>query len=608
MARTMKLSALAAAEALLLSTALAAQDAAATASPTYSYGVFSYTQVTSNRYATPLPSPLAFPTPFAPAFSEASTLLPSNVTYTTWSLDRDATTLADGAYGQSAYASMWAPYSYSNTVPFTTTASPTPVASSELVFPPPLYNAPAIAAGRKFPSDFMWGMAGSAWQIEGGLHHEGRGPGGLDMIGALGVAGTSSDSVVADMNYYLYKQDIARLAAMGVPHYSFSIAWSRVVPFGKAGTPVNQQALDHYEDLVATCLEYGVTPIVTLNHADIPAAGVNSSGDITEFVDDFMYYAKEVTTRLADRVPMWFTFNEPNIAPLYMGSTWNSMTAVLTAHATFYHWYKDELKGTGRISTKFANNLAIPLRGPDNADDVAACNRYQDILLGIMANPLFLGQQYPAAALDTPGMKMTPLTDAQLDFINGTVDFWAFDPYVAQFVTPPSLTSGPESVAACSVNASDPLFPTCVAFSTVQENGWLMGAYSNAYSYVSPQYVRQQLLYVWDTFRPSGIMVSEFGLPVYGESSLGNDLQRYDLVRTLYYQDFLAETLKAVYEDGVNVIGALAWSFADNNEFGSYDNQYGLQTVNRTNGLLTRSFKRSFFDYVDFFKTHIACK
>ncbi len=77
--------------------------------------------------------------------------------------------------------------------------------------------------------------------------------------------------------------------------------------------------------------------------------------------------------------------------------------------------------------------------------------------------------------------------------------------------------------------------------------------------------------------------------------------QRYDLERTLYYQWFLREMLKSIYEDHVNVIGTLAWSFLDNDEFYSYLQQYGLQHVNRTNGEFTRSYKRSIFDYVDFF-------
>lgn len=139
-------------------------------SPSYTYGTFSYTALTATRYATPLPSPLVIATPFAPAFSQASTLLPSNITYTTYSLDPAATSLEDdGAYGQSAYAALWANLSYSNEPPFTTTVEPTPVPSSELVFPPKLYHLPGYASDHQdpdaleLPPDFIWGAGGSAW-------------------------------------------------------------------------------------------------------------------------------------------------------------------------------------------------------------------------------------------------------------------------------------------------------------------------------------------------------------------------------------------------------------------------------------------------------------
>jgi beta-glucosidase/6-phospho-beta-glucosidase/beta-galactosidase len=92
----------------------------------------------------------------------------------------------------------------------------------------------------------------------------------MDGIGALPNALGWNDSNVANMNYFLYKQDIARLAAIGIPYYSFSIAWTRVVPFGVADSPINTEALSHYDDLINTCLEYGITPIVTLNHFDVP--------------------------------------------------------------------------------------------------------------------------------------------------------------------------------------------------------------------------------------------------------------------------------------------------------------------------------------------------
>lgn len=70
-------------------------------------------------------------------------------------------------------------------------------------------------------------------------------------------------SDVADNNYYLYKQDIARIAALGVKTYSFTLSWSRILPFGSG--PVNQLGIDHYNDVIDTCIEYGITPMVRLD-------------------------------------------------------------------------------------------------------------------------------------------------------------------------------------------------------------------------------------------------------------------------------------------------------------------------------------------------------
>jgi beta-glucosidase/6-phospho-beta-glucosidase/beta-galactosidase len=105
--------------------------------------------------------------------------------------------------------------------------------------------------------------------------------------------------------------DIARIAALGVPYYSFSISWSRVLPFGKG--PVNELALAHYDDVIDTCLQYGVKPLVTLYHWDLPLFLQNSYGGwlSEEIVDDFVAYAKLVFERYGNKVSHWFTVNEP---------------------------------------------------------------------------------------------------------------------------------------------------------------------------------------------------------------------------------------------------------------------------------------------------------
>lgn len=495
--------------------------ATCSATRTTAYSSFSYTVLTSTRYATAVPSPLSLPTTYAPPFSIASSLLPANATYTTYSLNRNATALQDGRYGQGAYARLWAPLSYNSTVPFTTTVSPTPVASSELVFPPALYTACPQSADDcincyKLPQGFLWGVAGSAFQIEGGLTSDGRGPSDIDIFGALPNPDDEANAVVADMNYWLYKQDIARLAAIGIPYYSFSISWTRIVPFGEVGSPINTAGWAHYDDLINTCLQYGVTPIVTLSHNDAP---LNLTYEDPRFADAFLYYAKFAMTRYADRVSHWVTLNEPNIN---FGLSYYAVPNILMGHANVYHWYKEVLKGTGLITLKFANNLALPLDST-NPEDTRAALRYQDFILGIIGNPIFLGQNYPAEVLNTTGINLTALTNEQLNYINGTADFFSFDPYTAGFATSPSN----ETIDQCAASPGDPLWPSCVFTTNVQQDGWLNGQGSYAYAYIAPQYVRQQLGYVWNTFHPKGVLIAEFG---YVASPLRPHFSQYLLI------------------------------------------------------------------------------
>lgn len=559
----------------------------------YSYGTFSYSSMPSEHYATPLKSPLAIPIPFAPHFSSASSLLDCDITYTSYTLDPEATSTDDGRYGQSAYAFIWnnASLTYSDHPPFTTTVSPTAVASSELVYPPAIPVVPADmndTAGMKLPADFVWGVASSAWQIEGGLKVEGRGPSVLDSTGAL--PSTANNSNVDAMFYFLYKQDIERLAAIGIPYLCFSIPWTCVVPFGVAGSPVNTQALDHYDDLINHAVAHGITPIVTILHYDLPLSVPYSDAD---FSTHYLYYAKQIMTRYGDRVPYWVSVNEPKLQPVN-----NALTNIMEAHANLYRWYKEDLGGTGQITMKFANNLAIPLTS--SQADTAAALRYQDFSLGVINNPMLLGKQIPDSVLGTPGIEIDALTPQQLQPINGTMDFFSFDPYSAQYVSAP-----PGGVDACAANSSNPLWPTCVVTTNFAENGWLIGDASTvSYSFIDPRFVRQQMGYVWDTFHPRGVLISEYGFPVMGEDLKPISEQRSDLLRTVYYQTYLTEVLRAINEDGVNVIGALAWCFIETNEFGSFEPHYGLQTLNHTT--FERTYKRSAFDYVDFFQKHVA--
>jgi hypothetical protein len=224
------------------------------------------------EYAIPLAKQSVTRT-YAPPYSELSTLLAHQST-TVWSSDAHPTDSVD-PYGNVAWTSLWANYSSITSPPFTTTALATPIPKSELVKPTPLpfsFNVEGSGKEPRFPTNFLWGVDSAALQVEGAIKEEGRGPSITEfiMMAREGMIKGGGPPDIANLNYYLYRKDIARLAAVGVKSYSFSISWSRILPFGRPGSPVNKQAIEHYDDLINTLIEYGMTPVVTLNHFDTP--------------------------------------------------------------------------------------------------------------------------------------------------------------------------------------------------------------------------------------------------------------------------------------------------------------------------------------------------
>lgn len=417
------------------------------------------------------------------------------------------------------------------------------------------------------------------------------------------IQSSSPKDYVTNENYFLYKQDIQRLAALGVKYYSFSIPWTRILPFVLAGTPVNQQGIDHYDDLIETVLDSGMLPVVTMLHFDTPwiflasdnitahpDIGYNNGGYQNEtFVNAFVNYGKVLLTHFADRVPIWVTFNEP----LLYSFNFDGINNVVHAHAELYHFYHDTLNATGKIGLKLNDNFGVP-RNPFNESDVLAANRFQEMQLGVFTNPIFLGQQYPDSILNTlPGAK--PLTGEELEYIKDTADFFGIDPYTATVVSQPA---GGIDACAKNTSADNSLFPYCVVQETKNVYGWNIGYRSQSYVYITPTYLREYLSYLWNTFQKP-VIVTEFGFPVFDES-LKAELsdQLFDSPRSVYYLSYMSEILKAIWEDGVHVMGALAWSFMDNWEFGDYSAQFGMQVVNRTTQ--QRFYKKSFFDLVDF--------
>lgn len=427
------------------SEAVATTRNASANTPNYYFTPFSYTQTETVRFAKSV-LPTAQPT-YAPGYAVASALVPDLVTasWPNWTpaAGTNATATATSTasptadpYGPAAYSALWEAAGLSNFTRgiYSATVEPVPVPTSELIFPPPLYFGPSDCYS--VPHDFIFGATGAASQIEGAVADEGRTPTVPDFLAELAslypvqTYTTATDFVAAE-NYYLYKQDIERMASIGLRYYAFSIAWARILPFTFPGTPVNSQALQHYDDLINFVLEKGMIPIVTLTHFDTPAPfiGGNFLG-LTErayfgqinfgyqndtFEDAMVNYGQIVMTHYADRVPIWITFNEPGAGCI----SGPAVDHVIKAHARLSHFYHDALNGTGKVSLKTGNTPGMPL-DPNNATDVAAAKHYTDLYLAAWLNPLALGIDYPDAFKATI-QDYVPLTAEDLEYINGTL-------------------------------------------------------------------------------------------------------------------------------------------------------------------------------------------
>ena len=158
---------------------------------------------------------------------------------------------------------------------------------------------------------FLWGTATASYQIEGAVSEDGRGPSIWDTFShEPGRVRDGHTGDVACDHYHRWPEDVALMAGLGVNAYRFSIAWSRVLPTGVG--PVNPAGLGFYDRLVDALCEKGIVPVPTLFHWDLPQALEDEGGWLNRDTSRrFADYAAVVAERLADRVPMWITLNQP---------------------------------------------------------------------------------------------------------------------------------------------------------------------------------------------------------------------------------------------------------------------------------------------------------
>ena len=176
----------------------------------------------------------------------------------------------------------------------------------------------------KLPNNFLWGGAVAAHQIEGAWNVDGKGMSIVDVMtgGTKDKMRKITDGVIegefypnheATDFYHHYKEDVALLAEMGFKCFRTSIAWTRIFPNGDEETP-NEAGLKFYDDLFDELLKYGIEPVITLSHFEMPYHLAESYGGWInrKVIDCYVKFALTVMERYKNKVKYWITFNEIN--------------------------------------------------------------------------------------------------------------------------------------------------------------------------------------------------------------------------------------------------------------------------------------------------------
>jgi beta-glucosidase len=439
---------------------------------------------------------------------------------------------------------------------------------------------------RDFPDGFRWGVATSAYQIEGAWQEDGKGESIWDRYAHTpGNVANGDTGDVANDHYHRYEEDVALIRDMGARAYRFSISWARVFPDGAGAS--NPKGVDFYSRLVDELLAAGIEPFATLYHWDLPQAlhdryGGWQSSDTAKAFADYAGYVAEV---LGDRVRNFFTINEFQtfVTMGYSGIPADDGTDELrhmapgltlpdrqfnqvAHHAVLAHGLATQaIRARAPAGTKVgcAENLTVAqpaINTPDAIKVAEAATREANArYLTVM-----LEGRYTDAYLAEAGANAPAFTDDELATISTPLDFVGINLYRPGFYVLP--TDDERGYREVPISPSHPRMHA----------PWLV--FDPEILYWGPRLVHS----IW---APRSMYITENGcatLDVPDDQGRVDDTDRVMFMRTS-----LGELQRAI-TDGVPVDGYFHWSAQDNFEWtAGYGDRFGLvhvdfETLQRT--------------------------
>ncbi|XP_068625369.1 myrosinase 1-like [Battus philenor] len=468
---------------------------------------------------------------------------------------------------------------------------------------------------RKFPDDFLFGAATAAYQIEGGWNADDKGEDIWDHMthNYPHVIKDHTNGDVAADTYHNYKRDVEMMRELGLDAYRFSLSWARILPNGFANKR-SEAGIAFYNNYINEMVKYGITPMVTIYHWDLPQKLQELGGFMSPlFPEWYEDYARVVFEEFGDRVKLWITFNEPR-ETCYEGYDSDTKAPrvnatgigvyicaknLVMAHARAYHLYKNEFASNqdGVVGITISVNWFAPLT--DSEEDQFAAEISRQGEWGLYAEPIFseqggfpkeLSERVAQKSLEQgyPRSRMPEFSDEEKAYVRGTADFFGVNHYSAFYV---SATENIEEYVVPS------LYDDVNSGAYVPEE-WPKAA--SSWLIQAPDSILNALSHLKDRYNSPDIYITENGW----STAPGAGLEDDDRIR--YYRAALESALDAL-DAGVKLKGYMVWSLLDNMEWmEGYTERFGLYEVDFEDPARTRTPRKSAFVYKQIIKTRVV--
>ena len=464
-----------------------------------------------------------------------------------------------------------------------------------------------------FKEGFLWGGACAANQFEGAWNVDGKGISVSDMC----TNGTKSnpkrittkieDNVLYPSHeaidfYHHYKEDIALFAEMGFKVFRTSINWTRIFPTGMEEVP-NEKGLMFYENVFKECKKYGIEPLVTLSHYEMPYKLVEKyNGWASEKVISlFERYCHTVFERYKDLVQYWLTFNEINggITKLgtvlslgcvkgYSGPAVDADCSPQVRFEALHHQFIASAKVVAYAHEHYPQfkmgNMNVCLTSyPMTCDplDVLENQKYNRLLNWFCSDVQVRGEYptYMNRYFRENDIHLKITDEDRRILKKGTVDFYTCSYYMSSCITTHTNVENVEGNLAGGMK--NPYLKS-------SQWGWQ----------IDPDGLRYSLNEIYDRYQIP-IMVVENGLGAFDKKD--EDGKIHDTYRIDYLKSHIKAMENAV-EDGVDLIGYTPWGCIDlvSASTGEMAKRYGFIYVNKFDdgtGDYSREEKDSFYWY-----------